>query len=286
MSLDPEKNTYPNLSPYSSFGNNPIYYVDNAGKTLGVGGSSKDNKDIAKSDIYELVPAPTPDFDYRSKITVNDAGRVSFDISEAQAIASGDAGVQLLYNLVKSKEHYEYNVKNSAEVVSVPNKAPNAQGKVEQGKISKNSAIAAASKYKLDLTTGKTFDGNGVERGRNLRISSVSKSLFGKNLKGKVPGSSNIPADPTNDAELVITPNDVLLSPGGASPKSRIPLVFHELQELYNRTTLKQSYDKAHSNAIDTEKSFQNGDCRRDTGNEGKAWPPAPSTAPSTATPR
>jgi RHS repeat-associated protein len=41
MSVDPENKQYPHLAPYSSFGLNPIYYVDPGGETLRVAGDAK-----------------------------------------------------------------------------------------------------------------------------------------------------------------------------------------------------------------------------------------------------
>lgn len=274
LSTDPERMKYPNLSPYTAFANNPVYYIDNGGRTLGVGGSGKENKMQAKSDIYDLLPADGAGFDYRSQLTINDNGKVSFNINKAQAEASGDAGVMLVYNLVNAKEHYQYNIQNTAEVVEVRNKKPNSSGKVMNGEISKNAKIAEASKRKLDLQSGKTYDNSGKEIGGNLNISSTSKSQFGDNIKGVVPSSFSMPADPTNDAELVMTPNNKVLQPyGNGMPKPRIPLLFHEMQELYNRTTLKQPYSKAHPNSAKTEESLPSNDCRRDECNEGKGWP-------------
>lgn len=41
MSIDPEFKQYPFMSPFSAFGNNPLYFVDPGGETLRVAGDAK-----------------------------------------------------------------------------------------------------------------------------------------------------------------------------------------------------------------------------------------------------
>ena len=36
LSLDPAQELYPDLSPYSAFGDNPLYFIDPTGETLRV----------------------------------------------------------------------------------------------------------------------------------------------------------------------------------------------------------------------------------------------------------
>ena len=107
MSRDPQSSLFTFLSPYSSFANNPIYFVDEDGAVVKVAGDLK----IAQEDVLSILPSD----EYKSKISVVD-GIVVFDITEKQALESGDPGVISLYNLVNSEKVYLWEVADKIEL--------------------------------------------------------------------------------------------------------------------------------------------------------------------------
>lgn len=117
LSLDPMASKYPSLSPYVAFANNPNYYIDPGGETLRVAGSSKENIESAQKDILSLLPPGKAGFKFSSKLEFMKDGTVAFKITEKQAKMSGDAGVQLLYNLVNNRAKFQYSTDKVASVM-------------------------------------------------------------------------------------------------------------------------------------------------------------------------
>ncbi|MBV6485060.1 MAG: hypothetical protein KFKLKKLM_01608 [Flavobacteriales bacterium] len=104
---DPQASLFNFLSPYSSFANNPIYFVDEEGEVVKVAGDLK----IAQEDVLSILPSD----EYKSKISVVD-GIIIFDLTEKQALESGDPGVISLYNLVNSEKVYLWEVADKTEI--------------------------------------------------------------------------------------------------------------------------------------------------------------------------
>ncbi|GAB4450666.1 MAG: hypothetical protein OHK0036_09780 [Bacteroidia bacterium] len=99
-SVDPEFKKYTYLSPYTSFGNNPVYFIDKKGRTLEPGG----NINTALNDIRSLVPK-----EYQSQIKINDAGKIVFEnYSQLPDNVKQFEGVILLNDLINSKNNYLY----------------------------------------------------------------------------------------------------------------------------------------------------------------------------------
>jgi RHS repeat-associated protein len=110
---DPYEEKYPSLSPYTAFGNNPIYYIDPSGETLRVAGSG-DNFIQAKLDMYGLLPPGEAGEKYEALLTFGNDGTVQFNITKAQAEASGDVGVEYLHKITSSPSNYQYSADDKA----------------------------------------------------------------------------------------------------------------------------------------------------------------------------
>ncbi|MFT6948306.1 MAG: RHS repeat-associated protein [Vicingaceae bacterium] len=131
LTNDPYAKKYPSLSPYTAFGNNPIYYIDPSGETLRVAGSSKTNIETAKLDMIGLLPPPKEGgVDYSTFLTVGDKGVVEFNITKAQAEASGDVGVEYLYKITTSPSHFTYSVEDELQVFDMKSLKPMVKKKI------------------------------------------------------------------------------------------------------------------------------------------------------------
>jgi len=248
LSVDPKFKMYPAISPFVAFGNNPIYYIDPSGETLRVAG----NKAKALNDLKMLVPTT-----YRDALKMTKKGQVYFDMS---AVPDGkleaDPGLTLVSNLIESDKNYEYNVSNIA-------KSRLAQVAVKGGekvsKADKNSQVVTQ-----DLTKAQSDP-----VAPNFGVQTTSKTPKDEDRKLTL-----VPEDLSLDGQTTIpakTEGTIYRDKTLSSPKARIPLIFHELSELYYRTDKKQGYTEAHENATQDEKNLPEGDWRRDNGNEGKA---------------
>ncbi len=107
LSIDPATQKYPFSSPFVAFGNSPIYFKDNGGKTLEPGG----NKALALNDIRSLVPK-----EFHSQIQINSSGKIEFQNYDKlpDAIKSYE-GVSLVNNLINSTKDYKYTAGRQVE---------------------------------------------------------------------------------------------------------------------------------------------------------------------------
>jgi len=98
--VDPLFFKYNFLSPYSSFGNNPLNIVDSQGDTLTIGG----NLNIAISDVFSIVD---PMYHALIKITDN---KVVVMATREMVEESNDPGLKILYDMSNSPNNYLYRV--------------------------------------------------------------------------------------------------------------------------------------------------------------------------------
>ena len=113
LTIDPKSSKYPSMSPFVGFANNPNYYIDPGGETLRVAGSDEKNLTIARNDLISLLPPGKAGKAFESQLKFENDGSVQFNVTEKEALASGDPGVMLLYNTVNSKNTYQYSVEQS-----------------------------------------------------------------------------------------------------------------------------------------------------------------------------
>jgi RHS repeat-associated protein len=255
LSIDPMKQKYPFYSPYTAFGDNPNYYVDPGGETLRVGGHIEQSK----KDVLNFVPKQ-----YQSLISFKDGANefemiegkivfgnqaaipytVVFNITQKQALASGDPGVIALYEMVNSTKEMYYGAQTTVEVGDFTGK----KGKIVDYK---DGIIAAKS-------SPRAFDNKGNPAG--------FESLDG------VDGLRTIAEGSWQES-----------TPTGDQSKSRSSLVFHELFEMYQEVINNEYYDQkgssatgtfnnqsmqlgnngSHSLSIQAEKSLKAGDSRK-----------------------
>lgn len=102
ISIDPLFKVYLFLSPYSAFGSNPIYFKDNGGMSLEVGG----NKQKALTDIQSLVSV-----EYRAQIIINTAGEIEFkNYNALPDKVKNYEGIKLVNDLISSPLKFKYSV--------------------------------------------------------------------------------------------------------------------------------------------------------------------------------
>lgn len=208
---------YLDFSPYQYAANNPILYIDINGDSLYVA-----NNEDTHNDIKGLAKDRNQQY-----IRINENGSVTLDFSgvdaKTQKKTMKDKGLQLINNLVESKnedgntENYFYEASNSREGVI--------DGNQFSTSLEKNA---------------------GLETGLN-------DNSFATNLSITRDGISKIQVIPANgfDGSVHISPGTMYTK--GADGKeravSRYSLVYHELNENYNRTQKKMNYNQAHSSA-------------------------------------
>jgi RHS repeat-associated protein len=213
LTCDPATQKYPFMTPYSAFGDNPIFFKDNGGRTLEPGG----NVVKAVSDIRSLVPK-----EYQSQIQVNSAGKIEFQNYDKlpNAVKSYE-GVKLVNDLISSENDYKYSVGSNA--VGIERGTGNAYGN---------------NMPSVDDRKGKeaVFNFSKTQR-TDIDVNDVANSLPEEDFEGSVT---------IDDGEFY---NQNPETGTGHFDIPRNNIVFHELSENYNRTDKGQDYDVAHKNA-------------------------------------
>jgi RHS repeat-associated protein len=237
LSLDPKASKYPNMSPYAAFGLNPLYYIDPGGETLRVASARAEDLETARGDIYSLLPSGPAGEKYRTLLDFADDGTVIFNISEEMLSGNTDAGVALLAGLVGSQKQYLYEVSGMA-----------------------HSRKREGGERVQDLEFGA--ENYQVENLSNTRMSFVEGA----------PGSaqdnrfnSDLPSDPNVDGHVYVSPTTTRIK------ESRASIVFHEMEENYQRTEnglpYSSAYDDvpkgAHNIANEKGLNFKAGDSRK-----------------------
>jgi len=235
LSIDPAQRKYPGLSPYSAFGNNPIFFKDNGGRTLEPGG----NKTQALVDIQSLVPK-----NYQSQIKINDAGKIIFEgYDKLSDKVKQYEGISLVNNLISSKNDYQY---IAGDKINSTNRETGAKQELE----AKGST--------------PTFQ---------EAITNLSKTPYGSGGLGDQ--ENNLPADGFEGAVRISEGEFSSYSDMGTYISvSRKNVVFHELKENFLRTEggdNKQGldYNSAHKQAGDLGTKFKKETGGSDAGKKG-----------------
>jgi RHS repeat-associated protein len=213
LSCDPAAKKYPFMSPYAAFGNNPIFFKDNGGRTLEPGG----NISLTMRDLRSLVPK-----EYQSQIQVNSAGKIEFqNYDKLPDAVQNYEGVKLLNDLISSSSSYKYSVSNETKArIRESGKTGVMDLNLEAAKTQPWEAIANFSKTPRsdepqDYLPEEGFDG---------AVTIAEGEFFNSNP----------------------------MTGTGKFPINRANIVFHELKESYLRTDEKKDYvgkDGAHSGA-------------------------------------
>ncbi len=232
-SIDPLAERYRFLGPYVYVSNNPLIYIDPNGMELYLA----KNKNFAQAvaDIMSLVN----DAKFDGKVTFNftdteKGAKVGVDFGKLDSkTVQGDAGLNLLNNVVSSSKSYLYEVSETASSID---RETGKEGSYQMGSPSNQGSVG------LNFST--------TSRGDKPRFDIPLFTIPYRVFNGK----------PKNgfDGHIVISPfaGDATLS---SSSKEKIPrgwFTFHEMLESYYRTDKGQSLLDAHSNALSNGQSF------------------------------
>lgn len=242
--MDPKAEKYPNLSPYSAFGLNPIYYIDPGGETLKV--AMNEYKKTAIRDLRSILPEGT-----RSALRVLRDGTVRLRMTKkVREQIDKDPGLIVINGIVSSTDKTVlYEVSDRTEVYDIADR----NSKLEPIKRGKRYSV-----YLYDTPT----DHGVVNATENYPLE--GQKTF-KGLRGEVKTIGDMPKDGYN--------GQVTLPPSGSwieldendneVAKPRAASVFHELGENYLQTILGFKYDKAHDMISEWEKDLPSDDTRR-----------------------
>lgn len=222
LSLDPAEKKYAFQSGYVAFGDNPIYFKDNQGKTLEPGG----NTTVALNDIRSLVPK-----DYQAQIKINSAGKIEFDSYEKlpDAIKHYE-GVKLVNDLINSENDYKYSV----------------------GSINRGTQRSTGDKFLLKMPSGNTIAQRAIG---NLSI--TPRSDYDLDDQANFLPEDGYEGTVTLSDGKFFRKNP--MTGTGKFEYDRSKIVFHELLENYLRTEEKKDYpglDGAHEGASDKANKF------------------------------
>jgi RHS repeat-associated protein len=251
-SVDPKANQFLYLSCYSSFGNRPIYFVDEEGEVIRVAG----NLVVATKDIQSVVPEA-----YKSLIRIVD-NQVLFDISEEAAIESMDPGVLAIYRLANSDKTYLYDV---------PEEGVKVMGLSKLGDRWSEKAVLNDDRTSKKIKQFKGYTKRGREKWK--------KGVLTETRIGQA-----VPDDPNVDFERRI-PVDYQ-----KETMTRTEVVFHEFLELYFEGEVGLPYSThpdlskgseftgsgAHNSAINVSEGLPSGDVRKGNMNGSARIPDEP----------
>lgn len=231
LSVDPLAEKYPHSSPYVFSGNNPLYYIDPDGNELDVA----QNKD-SQSDVLSIVQK-----DNQQYVVFNADGSVDLNFgsltkNEINKILKSDEGLNLLNDIVSAKESYLYESGDHSP-----------QGIINYSNLPQPQGIN--NSYYVD------GQGNSINCIQNW---SITPHNIGSTL-GSLGRGGGL-RHPSYDGYVRISPGSWsrAYNENSPTPVPRASIVFHELAESYNRTTLKMPYTNAsgtgaHESAIQRE---------------------------------
>lgn len=216
MSVDPLKNKYPYWSPYVFVGNNPILYNDPDGRELHIGG----NKAASLADIQSLVPSQ-----YAPQIKMVDDKIVFEKFNDLPSEIKTYKGVNLVDKLVNSSNKYQYSVANEAIATSRDTK----------------------TQYNINLKVEKT---GRVPNAQNavLNLSKTIRTDISQDWPNAFSPQIGFDGSLTM-REGEFSRGNSLIGPEAQVPIKRNTIVFHELQENYERTENGKDYSDAHKAA-------------------------------------
>lgn len=219
--VETKQDKYIGYSPYIYSLSCPSNIYDFNGKDLFVGGD--------KAKTLEDLKSLFSDVTIQDRITVGSNGQVSF-ITDGLDISS-DAGIELISDLVSSKNKYLFEV------------ADKTTGIIREA--TENSKIGDVYEYDLDKTNGW-----------------VNLSVTPRNIDGGIGRINDAPKDGYAGQVTLGTGNWKVPIKGSSLYQDRWNIVFHELKENFFRTEKQQPYMRengsgAHSMAVSATKNFK-----------------------------
>jgi len=223
---------YSSMTPYQYGANNPILFIDVNGDSLDVGG----NLSESFNDVQSVLNKKD-----KGRLSYDEAGKVSFNATGLKKKRWGknkgkirNKGARLLNNLVTSEDKFKYSKTHQ-------------HGEGLEYSTTENGTYTELGGSSLSTLNTEKYIGQTIGEGpiQFAWFTNTSKTARGDEAE---VGYFFRPTESSGyDAIITISPGTVYSSDDTRSGRSGY--VRHELKEAYLRTTLKQSYEKAHQGA-------------------------------------
>ena len=248
--VDPKPIT--SITPYATFGNNPIWIKDPFGDTLKIAGNTN-----TITDLNSIIKKEN-----RKYFSVSTGGDVSFDRKSfdklnrrEQLILTGDNGFSLVKDLVESNKNFWFST-----TPRIRYEETDAQGNSKPNPITKASQTFIDNWLDKYVTVGSRLDNNPIPgiSGTPLYVTFTNLANTPRGDEAQV-GYGQKPSKVVNingyqkrfDGEVYMTPGEYYhtnVFNGTTIQVPRPSMVYHELMENYLRVG-GSSYKQAHEEA-------------------------------------
>lgn len=245
LSVDRYASKYPDLNPYNFVANNPLRYTDPTGDTIEVAGNQ-----TSRDDINSLVRSKNQQYlSYNgNNLTLNFGNMAQKDIDK---LLKKDKGLALLNNMVNASENFYYAATTKFDYIQT-----DASGN-PTGRVTFDYANYFKSGDQLPAII--KVDGREVQIDATAFFRNVSRTPRGDETQmgmGEHPLNGYDGMVYIAPGSMQVQMNDPMTGLPLTKEVPRASVIYHELNESYRRTHLKQNYSDAHNGSIRDEGGF------------------------------